>query len=105
MAIPSKQAQGDQGPFQAFYPGTSQTVTFNGTSASTATAFTKSVVRLHATEACFIKIGLGSQTATTSHMFLPADTTEYFGIGPGYVIAVIEGATGVGGTLYVTEGD
>lgn len=105
MGIPSKQGQGDQGPLQVAFPGTSQTVTFNGTSASTATAFTKTAVRLHATEACFIKMGLGAQTATATSMFFPADTTEYFAIAPGYVIAVIEAAGGVGGTLYVTECD
>lgn len=98
----SQNAQGETGPFQAFIPGVSQTVTVSGTSASTSTAFTKTLVRLYSTEDCYIKVGFGAQTATSAHMFLPADTIEYIGVAPGFVIAAIQVTTG--GTLYVTEG-
>ena len=82
--------------------GTAQTITTSGTSAATTNAVGSQTyaVRLHTTEDCFITCG-ASPTATTSHTFLAADTTEYFRISPGEKIAAIQSTTA--GTVYVME--
>lgn len=91
--------------FQVMFPGDSQTISFSGTSAVNSTDFNSKtrVVRLHATEDCFVVFGDSTATATSSNMFLPADQTEYFGIQSNETrIAAIQSSTG--GTLYITEG-
>lgn len=90
---------------QALAPSTTQTVTISGTSTATANALSKNtvVIRVLATTACFINIGTGIPTATTSGTPLPANVPEYFRVN-GYEtvkVAVIQLSSG--GALYVTE--
>ncbi len=98
---PSQQAQSDRGGFQAIKPGASQAIAYTGTSA-TSTAFSGTIIRVVSTTNCFIKIGQGSQTATTAYTFLPAGVVEYFAVHPEDCIAAIRSTDS--GTLYVTEG-
>ncbi len=58
------------------------------------------VVRLHPTEDAHVAIGSSPLTATTADLLIPADTTEYFLVGPNSYIAVIRNATS--GVIYVT---
>lgn len=64
-------------------------------------------VRLLCTEDCFISIGASNETlnapeaSSTSGMFLPADTIEYFGIRSGEVVSAIRSSTS--GTIYIQE--
>ncbi len=97
----SKQAQSDNPGFQAIKPGTSQTVAV-ATASAASTVLSGTIVRLYSTTNCYIKIGQGSQTATSAYMFLPASTVEYFAIAPGDFIGVIRATAD--GTLYITEG-
>lgn len=48
-------------------------------------------IRVHADAVCSIAIGL-NPTATTSNKRLAANSTEYFGVYPGYRLAVITNA-------------
>lgn len=73
---------------------------FDGSVQSAAFAATTWLVRLHPTEDCHV-IFAASPTATTSEMFLPADTTEYFDVMPGQKLAAIKASTA--GTLHITE--
>lgn len=106
--MPSKapQTKNANVPFQAIQPGESQNVTIAGASAPTTNAFQggTSIVRLVATSACYVKFGT-APVATTSDMYLPADTPEYFAVkeGASWKVAVIQASAG--GTLNVTEGD
>jgi hypothetical protein len=89
------------GIFQAIYPGCSTHVTFGAVTATTLFGSGTQLVRLHASEDCFIAIG-NSPTATTTTIFLPADTTEYFCVsGSTDRISVI--SNGTSGVLHVTE--
>lgn len=87
---------------QAFKPGTVQVVAYTGTSAASSNAFGTGthLVRLVATTDCHIKFA-GTPTATTSDMFLPAFTAEYFLAGEGEKVAAIQLSSG--GNLNVTE--
>ncbi len=58
------------------------------------------VVRLHPTEDAHVAMGASPLTATTDDLLVPADTTEYFLVGPNSYIAVIVSATQ--GVIYVT---
>jgi hypothetical protein len=58
-------------------------------------------VRLVATTDCYVKIGDGTPTATTSDAYLPALSVEYFTITPGQKVAAVR--VMVDGTLNVTE--
>jgi hypothetical protein len=90
------------GIFQAIYPGCSTHVVFGGT--STAVNLFSSgtqLIRVHSAEDCFIAIG-NSPTATTTTIFLPADTTEYFCVsGSSDRLAVRD--NGTSGVLHITE--
>lgn len=83
-------------------PGATQTVTTSGTSAASSNGFGSSTffVRVVCTEDCHIVFG-ASPTATTSDLFLPANTVEYFTVTSGQKIAAIQNSAG--GSLYVTE--
>lgn len=82
--------------------GTTQNRTFTGTTAqSSAVGATTNIVRVVATQNCWIKFG-ASPTATTSDIYLPSGVVEYFKITPGHKIAAIQDSTG--GTLNIGEG-
>lgn len=57
-------------------------------------------VRLVSNTDCYIAIG-ASPTATTSSLFLPSGSVEYFQVRGGEVVAVIQSAAG--GTLNLAE--
>jgi hypothetical protein len=59
------------------------------------------IFRIMCTADVYLAVGL-SPTATSSSAFLPANYIEYFQIGPGEKIAVIQSTTT--GTCYITEG-
>jgi hypothetical protein len=82
--------------------GTHQSVAFTGTAGTVANVITSGVqkVRVCATSACYIAIGV-SPTATTASVYMPANTVEYFTIGPGEKVSAIQLAAA--GTLHVTE--
>lgn len=46
-------------------------------------------IRVHADAICSILIGSGNPVATTDSKRLAANTTEYFGVRPGYKLSVI----------------
>lgn len=81
--------------------GAAQKVAFDGTSAqSSAVGANTRVVRLCATQDCFIAIA-ANPTATTSSTYLPGGAVEYVRVQPGDKIAVIQRNTA--GDLHVTE--
>lgn len=82
--------------------GGTQTAAFTGTSAaiSNAVGSQTRVVRLYATQDCYVAVG-ASPTATTSDMPLPAGAIEYIKINPGEKVAAVQISTG--GNLHVTE--
>jgi hypothetical protein len=94
-------SSGIRNTIQAVYLGAVHNVTTSGSSAqSGAVGADTTLVRLVATEACYVAIG-DNPTATSSSMYLPAATPEYFGIGGGQKVAALQVASG--GVLNVTE--
>jgi hypothetical protein len=85
------------------YPSTTQKASFTASSARITNAVGDyiNVVRLIATQDCFVKIGQGSISATTSDTFLKASVAEYFRCHPGEKVAAIR--LSADGDLYVTE--
>lgn len=83
--------------------GTTQSAAFTSSSAQVTNPFGSQTyqVRVVATSACFIKIGNGTLTATTSDVYLPAGVVDYVIVTPGESIAAIQASAS--GTLYVTE--
>ena len=83
------------------YPGKSVTVSYTGT-AGTTTALpdTTSAVRIIATTACFIEIGLDPTAVANTGMYLPAGVPEYFQAQPNAKVSAIQVASG--GSIYVT---
>lgn len=81
---------------------THQSVAYTGTAGTIANIVGPYItkVRVVATTAAYIKIG-NSPTATTSDVYMPADSPEYFTITPGQKVSAIQVASG--GTLHVTE--
>jgi hypothetical protein len=64
-------------------------ITLSGTSAqSAAFAAGTSLVRVHTDATCSVEFG-SNPTATTNHLRMAADQTEYFAVVPGTKIAVI----------------
>ena len=59
-------------------------------------------VRVAAPGPCFIKIGDGTPTATTSDVYMPGSWPEYFAVTPGQKVAVIQSGSTTG-NLSVTE--
>ncbi len=89
--------------FEAIVPGASQALAFTNVSAqSVAVGANTTLVRLFATEDCFIAIGSNPTAAANSSMFIPSGISEYIGIAKGDKIAAIYSTTN--GTLYITEG-
>lgn len=87
----------------AHRPLTHQSVAFTGTAGTISSVFGTNfngVVRVVATTACYIKIGV-SPTATSSDVYLPAGLPEYFKARPGEKVSAIQVSSG--GTLHVTE--
>ena len=86
-----------------FRPRTTQNVAFTGTSARTAAGVGNfiQVVRVCATAACWIRVGNSTVVATTSDIYLPANTVDYLIVDPGSFIAAIQASAA--GTLNVTE--
>ncbi len=82
--------------------GTHQSVAYTGTAGTIATAITAGVtkVRVLVTTDAFIKID-NSPTATTSDVYLPGLSVEYFSVTPGMKVSAVQVASG--GTLHVTE--
>jgi hypothetical protein len=58
-------------------------------------------VRVVVTTAAYIKVGKTPVTATTSDVYMPADSPEYFTIRPGEKVAAVQVSSG--GNLHVTE--
>lgn len=71
-----------------------------GASAQTA-ALTAVLVRVVATVACHIAVG-ANPTATTSNLYLPVGTPEYFLIDSGQKIAAIKAASAADGQLFIS---
>jgi hypothetical protein len=84
------------------YPLLTQTVAYTGTAGTITNPVGDytSLVRVVVSTAAFIKIAK-SPTATTSDVYLAANTPEYFIIHPGEKVSAIQSAAG--GSLYVTE--
>ncbi len=82
--------------------GTHQSVAYTGTAGTIPTAINAGVakIRLIVTTAAFIKIG-NTPTATSTDVYIPADSPEYFTITPGQKVSAVQLTTG--GTLHVTE--
>jgi len=84
------------------YPVTSQSVAYTATAGTITNAVGSHINRVHitTTTAAFIALG-AAPTATTSDMYIPADTPILITIKPGQKVSAIQLTTG--GTLYVTE--
>lgn len=81
---------------------THQSVAYTGTAGTIATAIVDGVskVRVAVTTAAYIKVDK-TPTATTSDVYMPADSPEYFTVSPGMKVSAIQ--VSAGGTLHVTE--
>lgn len=88
--------------FDAMFIGTSQKINTSGTSQqSSAVGSTCSLVRIKASEDCYIAIGADpTASATTCHVW--SGIVEYFAIKAGDKVAVIQDTDA--GILYITEG-
>ena len=80
--------------------GTSVVAISGSSAASPAFANQTTIVRVVSTTDCFIRFD-ANPTATTSHMYLPANVVEYFRVTPGEKIAGIQRTAS--GNLYVTQ--
>lgn len=82
--------------------GTHQVAAFTSAANGITNAFGTGtdVVRVVSTTGCYVKIG-NTPTATTSDVYLPANTVEYFVAAPGMKASAIRVATN--GSLHVTE--
>lgn len=85
-----------------YKPSTTQKVSYTSSSAATSNAFGSQIyiIRIVAKTDAFYVLG-GSPTATTSDVYLPADTVEYISVTPGQKIAFIRDAAD--GDAFVTE--
>lgn len=82
--------------------GTHQSVAYTGTAGTIATAITAGTnkVRVLVTTDAYVKIG-SSPTATTSDVYVPGLSAEYFTINPGEKVSAIQVSSN--GSLHVTE--
>lgn len=97
-------ANGTMG-FPFIYPNTSQKVTYDASTASTAFQTNTSIVRLICTTDCHVKFGTAPTAATDgTSVFMKANIEYYFAVAAGlsYKVAAIKDASG--GTLYISEG-
>lgn len=89
--------------FQAIIPTNSQFLNFSTVSAqSTALSSTATIVRLFATQDCYVRISLNPTASNSNSLFLPGGIVEYFGVSPLHKIAAIRSSAD--GVLYITEG-
>lgn len=86
-----------------YLPNASQVIAFTGVTAqSTAGSQTNSLlVRLVSDADCFVAFGVNPVANTTTSVFLPAGSPEYFKFEGSWKVAVIQ-KTGAG-NLYMTE--
>ncbi len=87
--------------FPAIFIGVAYTVVTSGTSQQVTFTDNPSIVKFYATQDCFIAHGL-NPTASSSTSFHAGGTTDYYGILPGYKLAVIQSS--VSGTVRITQG-
>lgn len=88
---------------QALSPVTHQSVAYTGTHGVITNAVKGTIIRVVVTSDAYIALG-SAPTATTSDVYLPANTPEYFRAVSGTTkVSAIQLATG--GTLHVTEMD
>jgi hypothetical protein len=96
--------------FQAIVPGTSHKVAFTNASAQIPSQMgdATTLVRVFATQDCWIKIGANptavapiSGTPQEDTMFVAGGIFAYFGVNPGQKLAVIRDSAN--GSLFVTE--
>ena len=82
--------------------GRHQSVSYTGTAGTISNAIGDGVmkVRVVVTSAAYIKIGK-SPTATSSDVYMPADSVEYFTVMAGEKVSAIQVSDS--GTLHVTE--
>lgn len=86
---------------QAMKIGTTLTRSLSGSSAqSSALNAATRLIRLVSSEACYVEIG-SNPTATSSSMYLPANSPEYFVVEGGEIIAALQ--AGSGGVLFITQ--
>lgn len=90
--------------FEAIHAGVSQKKAFtSATSQATAVATNCTIVRVVATQNCHLAFGSNpTAVADGTGVYLVANIPEYFGITPGYKIAVIRDSAD--GNLFITEG-
>jgi len=79
--------------------GATQAVAVGSASAQSAVV-AASVVRLVSTTDCFVAFGSNPTANTTTSLFLPANSPEYFQFNSGDKVAVIQNAAA--GNLYIT---
>lgn len=91
--------------FEAIIPGTSQKLTTSGASAQSAAVSDKTtLVRLFATNDCYVKFGINpTALADGTCVFIPGGIVDFLGITPGDKIATIQFASG--GFLFITEAE
>ena len=84
------------------YPGTHQSAAYTATAGTITNAITSGTfkARVVVTSAAYIKIGK-DVTATTSDVYMAADSPEYFSIRPGEKVSAVQ--VSGSGTLHVTE--
>ncbi len=85
-----------------FKPSTTQTVSLSTSSAATSNAFGSQIdkVMVTSTAACFVKFD-GTPTATTSDVYIAANTPYFFNVaGSDKCAGIVASSTA---TLYVTE--
>lgn len=82
--------------------GTHQSVAYTGTAGTIANVVTDQVtkIRVIVTSAAYVKVDK-APTATTSDVYMPADSAEYFTVSAGMKVSAIQ--VSAGGTLHVTE--
>lgn len=83
--------------------GNTHEVSFTGTSARNSTAFTSSKIRIYATQACYIKFGDDTVTASSSDydIYLPASLAVDLYTGGAQHVAIIEDSSA--GTAYINQ--
>lgn len=90
---------GNGKPVQVLSPISAEKLALSTTAASAAAfSATTNVIRIVADQPCFYRL---DGTATTSHVYLPADTVEYIKVSPGITLSVIL-AAGTG-SMYISE--
>lgn len=104
----SKQPDGSGGEkFQAFIPGTTQSIAVATASATATNPFSPgvSVVRVAVSTDCYIRFSAAGSDSSSSYMFMPANSVEYFGVSPADGTMKISAIRSTAdGLLRVTEG-